>query len=171
MDSAFETIFNVLFYFVIGCVTVASLGANPLVIFASMSGIVLGFSFMISSASSKYFEGLLFIFVRRPYDIGDLINISSVDTDTPADGSPGWIVRDVNLFTTTVIYGTTNEVATYSNGSLAASRVINAARSPRALLYVYLKFPVDTQFAKYKAFKSAVEKFILARPREVSQLS
>lgn len=166
MDRAFESMFNVLFYFVVGLITVAALGANPLVIFASLSGFVLGFSFMISSASSKYFEGLLFIFIRRPYDIGDRINVSLVTVDTSPDGSPGWIVKDVDLFTTTVIYGTTNEVATYSNGSLASSRIINAARSPRALLYVYLKFPVDTRFGKFKAFRSAVEKFILARPRE-----
>ena len=71
--------------------------------------------------------------VRRPYEIGDRINVSSVNIDTSGAGSAGWVVKDVDLFTTTVVYGATNEVATYSNGSLASYRIINAARSPERL--------------------------------------
>jgi small-conductance mechanosensitive channel len=55
------------------------------------------------------------------------------------DGQAGWIVERVNLFNTTVCFGTTNERATISNGSLASSRIINAARSPYAIIYVQLK--------------------------------
>jgi hypothetical protein len=33
--------------------------------FLSLSSFVIGFAFMIGNASSKYFEGLLFILVRR----------------------------------------------------------------------------------------------------------
>jgi small-conductance mechanosensitive channel len=55
---------------------------------------------MIGSASSKYFEGLLFILVRRPYNIGDLINVSNVEVQTSFDGAPGWIVENVTLFET-----------------------------------------------------------------------
>jgi hypothetical protein len=43
------------------------MGIDPLVLFASVSGFVLGFAFMIGAACSKYFEGLLLILVRRPY--------------------------------------------------------------------------------------------------------
>lgn len=159
MDKAFERIINVVFYFLLvftskyyaerngipiatrvsNSVTVlASLGIDPLVLFASISGLVLGFSFMIGSACSKIFEGLLLILLRRPYDIGDRINVSNVGVDTPGTGSPGWIVKDVDLFTTTVVYASSNETATYSNGSLAAMRIINAARSPQAYLWFLL---------------------------------
>ena len=34
---------------------------------------------MVGSASSKYFEGLLFIVVRRPYQVGDGIAVSDVN--------------------------------------------------------------------------------------------
>jgi len=146
---------------------IGALGINPLVILASLSGLVLGLSFMISSASSKYFEGLLFIFVRHPNDIGDRIHVSSVDTKTSMFGSYTWIVKDIDLFTTRVIFSVTNEEATYSNGSLASFRIINAVRSPRAYLYVYLKFPVDVAYGKLIAFRSAIVKFVLNRPREV----
>lgn len=122
---------------------------------------------LIGSACSKYVEGLLLIFVRRPYDIGDRIHVSNPNDERPFTGSAGWIVKDVDLYSTTVIFGSTNEVATYSNGSLASSRIINAARSPQATLLFYLKFPIDTPYDKLQVFKAALEKFIKARPREV----
>jgi hypothetical protein len=67
MDRAFERIINVVFYFVVICVVLSVMGIDPLVLFASISGFVLGFAFMIGAACSKYFEGLLLILVRRPY--------------------------------------------------------------------------------------------------------
>jgi hypothetical protein len=99
--------------------------------------------------------------------VGDRIAVSDVNAEAPPHGSSGWIVKDVDLFTTTVIYGTTNEVATYSNGSLAMSRIINAARSPKASLFFLFKFPIDAPYARIKIFQTAIEKFIKARPREV----
>ena len=64
MDRAFETILNFGFYFVLFCIVLSVMGVDPLVLFASISGFVLGFAFMVGSAASKYFEGLLFILVR-----------------------------------------------------------------------------------------------------------
>lgn len=162
-----ERIINVFFYFILFLLVVAAIGIDPLVLFASISAFILGFAFMIGSACSKYIEGLLLIFVRRPFDIGDRIHVSNPNIDCSNTGSPGWIVKDVDLFTTTVIYGATNEVATYTNSSLAASRIINAARSPNASLLFFLKFPIDTPYEKLQVFKASIEKFIKARPRSV----
>jgi hypothetical protein len=108
----------------------------------------------------------LFVLVRRPFDIGDRINVSNVNTDTPTTGSLGWIVKDVGLYTTTVVLAASNEMATYSNGSLASSRIINAQRSPQAVLNFLLKFPIDVSYTKLQAFRSALEEFVKARPRE-----
>jgi hypothetical protein len=60
----------------------------------------------------------------------------------------------------------TNERATISNGSLAKSRIINGGRSPKAVLYFLLKFGLDVPYERIEVFKSAVEKFVKARPRE-----
>jgi hypothetical protein len=40
------------------------------------------------------------------------------------------------------------------------------ARSPRAVLCVYLKFSTDTLFDKIQILEQAVRKFVIARPRE-----
>ncbi len=111
----------------------------------------------------------MLILVRRPYDVGDKIALSDPGSDTSPSGSSTWFVEQVTLFTTTVRFATTNEVATYSNGSLAPLRIINAKRSPKAVVYVYMKFGSDAPYTKLKLFRSAVENFVKARPREVSQ--
>lgn len=87
-------------------------------------------------------------------------------TDTSPNGSSTWFVENVSLFSTTIRFATTNEVATVSNGSLANSRVINAARSPKMLVYVYMKFGVDVPYRKVKLFRKTVEEFVKQRPRD-----
>lgn len=111
-------------------------------------------------------KGLLFILVRRPYQIGDGIALSDVNRDTPGTGSPHWIVESVDLFTTRVVYLLTLERATLNNGSLANCRVVNSTQSPHAWLYVFLKFPVSVSFEKLQMFQRALEQYIKDRPRE-----
>ncbi|KAL7465006.1 hypothetical protein ACHAXS_005337, partial [Conticribra weissflogii] len=104
--------------------------------------------------------------ILRPYDIGDRIATSNPATDTNPNGSSTWFVEKVSLFSTTVRFATTNEVATYSNGSLASLRIINANRSPKAIVSIVIKFGLETPFQKIKVFRAAVENFVNARPRE-----
>jgi small-conductance mechanosensitive channel len=111
------------------------------------------------------FQGLLLIFVRRPYDIGDRIATSDPSNETDPNGSSTWYVDKVTLFSTTVRFAATNEVATYSNGSLAVLRIINANRSPKACISIAIKFGLETLFGKIAIFREAVEKFVKARPR------
>jgi len=44
---------------------------------------------MIGAACSKYVEGLLLIFVRKPYDIGDRIHVAETNTESPDTGASG----------------------------------------------------------------------------------
>jgi hypothetical protein len=85
-------------------------------------------------------------------------------------GSPGWFVKDIDLYTTTLVLGVTNEVATYSNGSLHTFRIINSARSHKAILGFVMKFPIDVPLNTLRIFQDAIERFIRARPREVRML-
>jgi hypothetical protein len=100
------------------------------------------------------------------YDFQDRIVIQPIDEVPCIDGSTNWIVLDITLFTTTVIYVYTNEVATLSNGSIANSRVMNGARSLPACLYISLKFGVNTSSEKLEMFREALSLYMNARPRE-----
>ena len=171
IDEAFERLINTVYYFLLWMLILSILDLNPWPFIASLTGVLVSFAFCFGSAASKYFEGLLLIFVRRPYDIGDKIAISPVDDVSNPDGSSAWFVEGVSLFTTTARYATTNEVATFSNGSLANSRIINAARSPKAQVYVYFKFGLDVPHEKVLLFRDSLESFVKARPREWIALS
>ena len=127
---------------------------------------MVSFAFMIGGASSKYFEGLLLVLVRKPYTVGDRVAVSDVNDEVSDQGSSGWIVKDVDLFKTTVVFGASGEEATYSNGSLAASRIINHNRSPKAVLYFLARFGIDVDKEKVTRFGKAVEQFVKDRPRE-----
>ena len=166
IDRAFENIINVIFYGIVTTILVSRLGFDPLALFLSFSGVVLAFAFMISSASSKYFEGLLFILVRRPFQIGDCIHVSSVESETSYTGSAWWTVEDVNLFTTKAVFLYTMERCSLSNGSLANSRIINSSQSSEAYIWFTLKFPVNVTVEQLQAFAAAVEQFVKNRPRE-----
>jgi small-conductance mechanosensitive channel len=105
--------------------------------------------------------------VRRPYDIGDRVEISNA-TDTMDTNGPscGWIVEKVDLYTTTVRLGTTREVATFSNGSLAGSRIVNLKRSEKPNIYVYFKFGVDVSSLQIELFRKRITEYVKERPRE-----
>ena len=109
---------------------------------------------------------MLFILVRRPYDIGDAIHVSDPNADTDGSGSGWWLVEDVNLFTTTVMFSFTNERATLANGSLAGSRIINSTRSPHACLSNRIKLPIDVPYEKLQLFNDAIGQYVHNRPRE-----
>jgi hypothetical protein len=108
----------------------------------------------------------MFILLRKPYDIGDRISINDPNEPPGIDGVFTWFVEDVTLYYTTVRLGATNEVATIANSSLAHSRIVNAARSLKAVVYITLKFGFDVPYTKVQLFKTTVESFIKARPRE-----
>ncbi|KAL3810970.1 hypothetical protein ACHAXA_005386, partial [Cyclostephanos tholiformis] len=167
IDLAFEKIVNCFFYFFLSVCAVSILGIDLWTNFIiPLNAFFLGLSFLFGAAASNYFEGLLLIFVRRPYDIGDRIATSDPSNETDPNGSSTWYVDKVTLFSTTVRLAATNEVATYSNGSLAVLRIINANRSPKACISIAIKFGLETLFGKIVVFREAVEKFIKARPRE-----
>jgi len=172
LDNAFEFIMNIFFYLIVSCVILQIVFAiNPTTLLLGMVGLLVPFSFAISNASSKWFEGVLLVLVRKPYDIGDRIALSNPESDTSSDGSTTWFVENITLFSTTVRMAASNEVATYNNGYLTGLRIINAARSPKAQVFVNLKFGMDVAYERVKIFHSVVENFVKERPQEWIKLA
>ena len=53
-------------------------------------------------------QGILYILVQRPYDIGDKVSFSGLTDVNESTGSPGWFVEGITLFTT-YVFGDENE--------------------------------------------------------------
>lgn len=93
MDHSFEGFFNFFFYIAVAFIVLAVAGFDPFVLWASVSGFVISMSFIIGGGCSAYFQGLMMVFLRRPFDIGDKIATSQPYTDTSTTGSSYWIVK------------------------------------------------------------------------------
>ena len=108
------------------------------------------------------------IFIQKPYNVGDRIAIGIPTTEVGQGGQSGWIVEKVNLYSTTIRFATTREVATIPNGTLATTRITNLERSTQAVVYINLKFGIDVPglVRKVDVLKNQVKEFVDARPRE-----
>ncbi|KAL7557216.1 hypothetical protein ACA910_001283 [Epithemia clementina (nom. ined.)] len=166
IDREYEKILNYLFYFLVACVALAILQLDPLTLLLTVSGLLVAISFMIGPGSAVFFEGIMMILGRQPYDVGDRIAIGNVSDMPDFDGSTQWIVENVDLLSTTARLVYTNEVANFSNGSLARSRLINMNRSPDPVIYVYVRFQTDVPYSTITIFRSALEIFVEGRPQE-----
>jgi hypothetical protein len=89
---------------------------------------------------------------------------SPVDTEGPQAG--GWIVEKVDLYSTAVRSGTTREYATFANGSLASSRIMNMKRTDKPNIHMRLKFTMNVSKEQLEQFKVRITNFIKDRPRE-----
>lgn len=135
-----------------------------------------------------------FVFVDyyRPFDIGDRIIIGDTPGSIVPAMSSSWFVEgecgtfgfvvftsqiaissqrnvfvslDISLFSTTLRFAASNEVATVSNGSLASSRITNCARSMNATVHTVLKFHISChQGRAIENYRDAVDKFVHERP-------
>uniref|UniRef100_A0A7S4AWZ7 EF-hand domain-containing protein n=1 Tax=Pseudo-nitzschia australis TaxID=44445 RepID=A0A7S4AWZ7_9STRA len=166
MNIASERIINIIFYFIMTWFGVGAIGIDPIALVGLLGSVAISVSFMIGGASSDYFRGLLFILVQRPYDIGDRISVSGIESLASPNGSAGWIVKDVSLYHTAVIYAGTQEYATYSNGAISKSRIINCARSPRAQLNILMKFGINISHTTIEEFRLELKDYIKSKPRE-----
>lgn len=109
--------------------------------------------------------------LRRPYDIGDRINIGEpASRSDSCGGDSSWVVEKVDLYTTTARLGTTREMATFSNGSLANMRIMNLNRSDKPNVFLHLKFSMDSTLEQRLAFKRRITTFIKERPRQWSKV-
>jgi len=170
LNNAYEKIIDGVFYFLMGVLILLIFELDVWTLLVSISSLVVSFAFAFGAAVSKFTEGVLLVTVRKPFDIGDRIHISRPENDTAPDGSMAWFVENITLYATTVRFAATNEVATIANGNLANTRIINAARSPRMVCSIYMKFGINVPFEKLQFFRETLEEFIKARPREWIQL-
>ena len=73
--------------------------------------------------------------------------------------------EDISLTTTVLRYASTNEQATINNASVANSRIVNHARSPRASVTIRIRFSIDASQRQLDDFRRNIEKFFEDRPR------
>jgi len=157
MNAASEQILNIVFYFFLCWIGVNLFQYNSTAVIDIVATFVIAISFLSSEASGSFVKGFLLILVQRMYDIGGRIIVNEVGQEPSQLGSSGWFVKDLNI---------TQEYATCASGSLASSRIINAARSPRTQLQFEIMFGKNVSKDKLEEFRISLEDLIRSTPRE-----
>jgi hypothetical protein len=76
------------------------------------------------------------------------------------------LATDLNLYSTTLRYAQSNEVATVNNGTISGSRIVNCNRSPNAVVVFDLLLHICLiEDEKAQVYVSAIEQFIHDHPR------
>lgn len=99
-----------------------------------------------------------------PKDIGDRISIIQSDSITHPDTSEQWLVEDITLSTTTLRLASSNEVATVNNAAISNSRIVNGARSEKAIVTINIKLNYKATQEQVSNFRIRVENYLLDRP-------
>ncbi len=167
IDTVLEHDFNILFYFFLVLIVISMLGFNPWTLLFSMSTILVSFAFAFGPSAAKAIDGVLMIAMQRPFDLGDRVCITS---QTGSEPDQTWFVEDVSLWKTTLRHAASNQVSTVTNGAIASSRIINFARSQKALVNLNLLFRSEASGQQISLFRSAVEKYVRDNPRIWSSL-
>jgi len=165
IDNVLENIVDTLFFFVLIILILSLLNLNPWPLLVSTSTLMVTFAFAVGPSCAKAIEGIILVIGRRPYDIGDRIVISA----NPGGPVPGiansWFVEDITLFSTTLRFGGSNEVATVSNGSIAQSRITNCARSKNAIVHLLMRFHIRfLEGDNLRDFREALDLYVLQNP-------
>lgn len=159
IDIVLGDMFNIVFYFLVGLLVMVILNMNPFGLLLSITSVIVSFAFALGPTVSTLIEGIMFVAVRRPYDIGDRISILKPDKSDVDTMGNTWFVEDVTLYTTTLRFANTGEVSTVNNSSISSLRVINCARSAHALVDLNFYFSIETTASQMKDFKSAIDEY------------
>jgi len=167
LNSAAESIQNAIFYAILTCVYLMAIRVRYLELLTLLVFLSVTFSFCLGGAAGNFVEGVLLVIAQRPYDIGDRIAITSPSEVISGNGRPKWVVQDVSLYHTTLVFDRSQEYATIPNSSLSGYRIINAARSHRAQLNFTINIDIDkTDERTIESFKRFLCEYIKSKPRE-----
>lgn len=72
--------------------------------------------------------------------------------------------EDISLTTTTLRFSSTNELCTVNNAAIANSRIVNCARSARAIVTIKAYFVITATQDQIETFRIRVENYLLDRP-------
>ena len=124
VDSAVGTLDHMFMscYTVISCTIIAALLSVKFSnLIASFGTVILGLSWLISGGAQELLQAIVFLFIKHPYDVGDVVNIIDLKQE--------YVVEEMKLLST--IFRTTNgEFFQIGNAKLASGNgIINQRRS------------------------------------------
>ncbi|KAK6537546.1 hypothetical protein TWF694_011728 [Orbilia ellipsospora] len=114
----------------------------------------LGFAF--NGTITELFAAVIFIFVKHPFDVGDVVGI----------GSEEYVVEHISLLYTQVRNNSNNKYAHFPNSILNSKMVENVSRSKAMQETFVISLSYDTTVEDIDLLKAELRTFIHANPRD-----
>lgn len=111
-------------------------------------------TFMFGNTSKTVFEGIIFVFMMHPFDVGDRCVVDGVQM----------VVEEVNILTT-IFLRYDNEKIIYPNSVLATKAISNYYRSPEQSDSVEFSVAFSTSAESIAALKAKIKTYIDSKPQ------
>ncbi|GAB4842469.1 hypothetical protein Ancab_012442 [Ancistrocladus abbreviatus] len=111
---------------------------------------LLAATYVFSDTCKMFFEGVIFAFVRHPFDVGDRCLIDKIEME----------VKRISVLTTTFLKISGGEEAIYPNSVLVTKTIINLKGEPDPTDYIELNLDPTTDESKILDLQKRIKKFI-----------
>ena len=116
--ATLERMMLIALYLVLTFIILAIFKQNVLEMWLTLSSFILAFAFMFGNAIRECFEGVVFIFITHPYDVGDNILVNG----------NRFVVKNITILQTETV-NWNGEVTYYRNQQFMSSTIVNMSRS------------------------------------------
>lgn len=127
-------------------------GASTQTIVLTTSSVVLSFAFALGKVISNLVESIYFIFVTKPYTVGDVVLIGSTKAEM-------FFVQEIQMMTTT-FRTLENRLVILPNFSISEGCLVNYNRLSTSSVNVLFRIAFDTPPEKVDELKESFEEFL-----------
>tara|TARA_B100000482_G_scaffold122047_1_gene88241 strand:- start:22 stop:1068 length:1047 start_codon:yes stop_codon:yes gene_type:complete len=145
-------------YIVLIFIVLAIFEQNVLEMWLTLSSFILAFAFMFGNSIRECFEGVIFIFITHPYDVGDNILING----------NRFVIKNINILQTEA-ENWNGEVTYYHNQTMMRSTVINMSRSKTRTESFDWIVDVETNDKVFDGLNSSLHNFTALNSADVDE--
>ncbi|CAN6608520.1 hypothetical protein TRVA0_003S04610 [Trichomonascus vanleenenianus] len=164
VDSAISKLHSVLL-FVVGIIIIVifigMLAPSVGAVLATLGSTLLALSFVFATTAAEILSACVFLFVKHPYDVGDLVEINLPEGVTPL------VVAEISLLYTTFTFNSTGKRTQCANATLNTMWVNNITRSgPMTTAFTLTLGVPETTAEDLELFKARLDEFLDANSRD-----
>lgn len=123
ISNAIKMLAGSIYWFAMLLIVLAIYGVNFTNVLVSMGTLLVSLSFAVGGIIQRLLDSLLFVLVIQPFDVGDRVSISTINTGSTL------IVNQINVLTTEFTETCTGKRITVRNSDIISSNITNLRRS------------------------------------------
>lgn len=166
VDSAIGKLHSVLLFIVLIIMIIIFIGMlapSVSAVLATLGTSILGLSFIFSPTAQEILGSCVFLFVKHPLDVGDMVEIVIPHSATPTQ----CIVVEVSLLYTVFRVNATGLLIQHSNSMLNTFWIGNVSRAgPQSTSFTLTLGLPETSYEDLEKFRHALDEFLEAYPRD-----